>query len=162
MNKIRVYAIVSATALKIGMTTNMELRLSDLQSANSHSLRVVAILDCENADDAFSLEAMLHRYFQSNRLSGEWFNITPDDFLRVAELIRDSSQLQHVAISAEQPRVRLTKHTRITHRSAKDIVRAWLNEHPEDITAQVRELAVRLDVGKSTVSDVQREFKRGD
>lgn len=43
--------------------------------------------------------------------------------------------------------------------NAKDKVREWLKEHPEDITAQVRELAARLEVGKSTVSDVQREFK---
>lgn len=43
--------------------------------------------------------------------------------------------------------------------NAKDLVRQHLAEHPEDITAQVRELAARLDVGKSTVSDVQREFR---
>lgn len=45
--------------------------------------------------------------------------------------------------------------------SGKEIVRQHLTEHPEDITAKVRELALRLGVGRTTVSEVQREFKGG-
>lgn len=159
MNTVRVYAIVSATALKIGMTTNLELRLSDLQSANSHPLRVVAILDCQSAQDAYTLEAMLHRHFQSSRLSGEWFNITPDDFLRVAELIRECSQLSPVAISADRPAARITAHIRMRNLNARDKIRQHLMTYPEDISLQVRVLAAKLNVSKTTVSEVQREFK---
>lgn len=43
----------------------------------------------------------------------------------------------------------------------KEIVRQHLTEYPEDVTAKVRELAERLGVGRTTVSEVQREFKAG-
>lgn len=44
--------------------------------------------------------------------------------------------------------------------NAKDMVRQHLIDNPGDVKAPVRELAARLNVGKSTVSDVQREFRQ--
>lgn len=43
--------------------------------------------------------------------------------------------------------------------NASELVAAWLTQHPEDITANVRDLAARLNVGKSTVSKIQSQFK---
>lgn len=45
--------------------------------------------------------------------------------------------------------------------SGKEVVRQWLAEHPEDIGEKVRVLAERLGVGRTTVSEVQREYKAG-
>lgn len=42
---------------------------------------------------------------------------------------------------------------------AKDIVRKHLSDNPDDLNVSVRDLANRLNVGKTTVSDVQREMK---
>lgn len=44
-------------------------------------------------------------------------------------------------------------------KDARTIVREHLKAHPEDISMRVRDLAEKLDVGKTTVSEVIREFK---
>jgi hypothetical protein len=43
---------------------------------------------------------------------------------------------------------------------AASIVRAHLDSHPEDMSIPLRELAVKLGVGKSTVGNVLREYKK--
>lgn len=63
-------------AIKIGVSDNPEQRLIQLQTAYPHKLVIVKRIECDNRRYADELERSLHDRFQSQRLSGEWFDIT--------------------------------------------------------------------------------------
>jgi hypothetical protein len=67
--------------IKIGKTRNeLERRLTALQTASSHPLRILATLD----DQPASRETELHLKFDHLRLKGEWFRPEQDllDFIK--------------------------------------------------------------------------------
>lgn len=62
---------------KIGMTKQvMEKRLKALQTGNASNLEVCCI---HETCDAYTLEAMLHRKYQTKRVKNEWFELTDED-----------------------------------------------------------------------------------
>lgn len=64
-------------AYKIGMTKQkMEKRLKALQTGNASNLEVCYIHETE---DAYTLEAMLHRKYQSKRIKNEWFELSDEE-----------------------------------------------------------------------------------
>lgn len=64
-------------AYKIGMTKQkMEKRLKALQTGNASNLEVYYIHETE---DAYTLEAMLHRKYQSKRIKNEWFELSDEE-----------------------------------------------------------------------------------
>jgi hypothetical protein len=60
--------------VKIGYTTDSEARLQALQSATADRLRIVRIF----AGTGYPTERWLHKKFAHLRLSGEWFQFSPD------------------------------------------------------------------------------------
>lgn len=65
--------------VKIGVTNNSDIskRIRSLQTGNSYKLEVLYF---EERYDAQKAEIYLHREFNKNRMSGEWFqNITLND-----------------------------------------------------------------------------------
>ena len=70
-----VYAISDgAGACKIGKANSVKKRLSQLQTANARSLRVVAVLECDGVD-AEDVELVAHRLAAEKSIKGEWFCI---------------------------------------------------------------------------------------
>jgi T5orf172 domain len=86
-----VYVIQSGkTSLyKIGRTTNLERRLKQLQTMNSHNLSIWKVIYCP---DAIALETSLHRKFKHCRQNSEWFFLDENclkEIERIAEVLVD-------------------------------------------------------------------------
>ena len=73
---MKVYFILDSesNAVKIGKANNIYDRLSDLQTGNPNTLRLIHQIDCESEEQSFLLEQTLHKKFNEFRKSGEWFN----------------------------------------------------------------------------------------
>ena len=66
---IAIYFILSGdTAVKIGYTTNLDLRLSTLQSSNPEELKTYRVVN-----GSMLKERRLHRIFKHQHIRGEWF-----------------------------------------------------------------------------------------
>ena len=73
--KKRIYVIRSREFVKIGITTDINVRLSELQVGNPIRLSVEAL--SEPTDDHAALEDLLHRAHGGTRVGGEWFEMSP-------------------------------------------------------------------------------------
>lgn len=69
----RVYFAQAGDRIKIGWSRNVATRIATLQTANADPLHLLATVP-----GARSLERQLHERFAAARLSGEWFEATPD------------------------------------------------------------------------------------
>lgn len=66
-----IYIISNArNELKIGITNDIERRKREIQTSNSEG---IAIEHYELREFPSQIETKLHRRFQKNRMSGEWF-----------------------------------------------------------------------------------------
>lgn len=64
------YIISCGDLIKIGVTNNIEQRLVTLQTGNPHEM----ILEhFERKNEAYKIEAYLHRIFEPYKVRGEWF-----------------------------------------------------------------------------------------
>lgn len=63
--------------VKIGITNNIESRLSSIQTGNPQKLNVLFFLPYETKNFAAKDEAYLHCLFSHLNLSGEWFDPKP-------------------------------------------------------------------------------------
>lgn len=89
-----VYVLQTPLGYKIGHTTNLELRLRELQTGSPAPLITEALIPTHAP---VQLEGCLHRRFAAKRTCGEWFALSADDvaFLRrldaqqIRELLRD-------------------------------------------------------------------------
>lgn len=72
-----VYVISSDSAIKIGVTTNIQSRLASLQTANPEPLTVACAIRCVDESAAHALEKHLHNRYRAFKLKGEWFDIPP-------------------------------------------------------------------------------------
>jgi hypothetical protein len=61
--------------VKIGVTSDIESRISALQTGNPYQLFCKAFIPCDNKDQAYRLEGFFHRQFRKNRMIGEWFKL---------------------------------------------------------------------------------------
>lgn len=61
--------------VKIGVTSDIENRISALQTGNPYQLFCKAFIPCVNKDQAYRLESFFHRQFKKNRMIGEWFRL---------------------------------------------------------------------------------------
>jgi hypothetical protein len=62
--------------VKIGRTSNLEMRIKELQVGNPYELDLLFKLDCESNEQAKMLERFLHRQmYRMYHLRGEWFKI---------------------------------------------------------------------------------------
>jgi len=59
--------------VKIGTTTNLSKRLSELQSSTPDYLFVFGTLPGDKV-----VEKILHKKFATNRIRGEWYEFTPE------------------------------------------------------------------------------------
>lgn len=61
--------------VKIGVTSDIENRVSALQTGNPYQLYCKAFIPCSGKDQAYRLESFFHRQFIKNRMVGEWFRL---------------------------------------------------------------------------------------
>ncbi len=76
-----IYIITDGEYCKIGIATDIEQRVKQLQTGNARKLEV---LHYEKVRNAKKIESKLHKKMKHKRLSGEWFDIDDDgiDYIR--------------------------------------------------------------------------------
>ncbi|MFG6094290.1 GIY-YIG nuclease family protein [Leptothoe sp. ISB3NOV94-8A] len=67
-----VYLIADGRAVKIGNSRSVNKRLKELQTGNSHPLKVLAT---QKSDDCERLEGYLHGMFAEQHCLGEWYEL---------------------------------------------------------------------------------------
>ena len=76
-----VYAITDEKRVKIGISKDVKKRLTQLQTSTPRKLRVVDFIDVgANKNNAWGKERRAHMFFSKFRISGEWFDVSPDLF----------------------------------------------------------------------------------
>lgn len=75
---------------KIGSCTNLDDRLSILQTGNPRELRIIGTWRSFNAGE---LERRLHRRLKTKRVRGEWFELTETDISDLNKLISEEGLL---------------------------------------------------------------------
>lgn len=80
---MKVYFILDSesNAVKIGKANNIHERLSDLQTGNPNTLRLIHQIDCESEELSFLLEQTLHKKFNEFRKSEKMKKETVEEFL---------------------------------------------------------------------------------
>lgn len=61
--------------VKIGVTCDIEERVSALQTSNPFQLFCKAYIPCHDKEQAYKLESFLHNRFKKSRMIGEWFRL---------------------------------------------------------------------------------------
>jgi len=61
-------------AIKIGVASNIEKRISELQTGNPAELCLVASIPCSSRKHAYDIEKGLHKRLRRWHIRGEWFD----------------------------------------------------------------------------------------
>jgi hypothetical protein len=106
-----VYFITDGTFTKIGVTTDVDKRLKQLQTGNPNKLSVLLIIEGD-----YTIESLLHSHFYNYKKSGEWFEIPMEmintktiiDILKGISKIEglDNTQFTKVYCSPENRKIR--------------------------------------------------------
>lgn len=67
-----VYFIQASNAIKIGIASDVERRIVDLQVGNPHRIELIHAAQILK-QDALAIESKIHHVFRKTRLTGEWF-----------------------------------------------------------------------------------------
>lgn len=83
-SKSYVYAIKvkNTNKVKIGVSSRIEQRFKDLQSANPDELELLSYCECPDKQ-VYQVEAYLHKKFKENNIRCEWFNLSDEIVLSV-------------------------------------------------------------------------------
>lgn len=135
---MNLYAISDGTHIKIGVSGNVNSRLSTLQVGNTRPLYIVLKLNCRAEDAAYKLESILHKRYAESRISGEWFAITEETLTADLQFLKDSFPALLSIMDQEQVRQAVLKemskeeiHDYIEHRWPKPVSPSPLGP-PED------------------------------
>lgn len=78
-------------AVKIGVTKNLNRRLSSMRSNSPHQIDVVLTIDADER-----LESYLKDLFHGSHIRGEWFRATPEMAAFVKSVHENSDFLEHL------------------------------------------------------------------
>lgn len=73
---------------KIGITNNINRRISQLQSKSPIPLNLIYQW---TGHDYHAFESILHKTFEKKRVKGEWFKLTAGDLMKIHIMFSDSS-----------------------------------------------------------------------
>jgi len=62
-----------AGPIKIGIASDVERRIADMQTGNAYILESILTIPCKSRIHAQSVENSLHAFFRKQRIRGEWF-----------------------------------------------------------------------------------------
>jgi hypothetical protein len=74
----RLYLIQCGPFVKIGVATEVEPRLLELQIGNPIELKLIWQSGEFTRSEAYRFERLAHRKLAAHRVSGEWFQIDPE------------------------------------------------------------------------------------
>lgn len=70
--------------IKIGRTINLKGRMKSLNTSSPHTIDLVAYFE---TNSSVELEEATQKYFNENKIKGEWFDINTDDIRKFAVAI---------------------------------------------------------------------------
>jgi len=85
-----VYLVQSESgAVKIGVSKDVDRRLSDLQVAHPHDLTLLACVESSNAN---SLENRLHDRYSKYNINGEWFDLPNGELDNIVQKFNEQKE----------------------------------------------------------------------
>jgi hypothetical protein len=82
-----VYLIESGQYIKIGRTSNITKRLSELQVGNPRKLRLISAVQVKNP---IAMEKNLHEQFKDKNKQGEWYGLNSKDIISILRYLIDN------------------------------------------------------------------------
>lgn len=82
---------------KIGITTNLDARLRQLQTAYPYPLHVAASWDYDFPEQSRYMERCLHRILEPWKTSGEWFEFEAAAVSQLIDFMRQNSGVHELA-----------------------------------------------------------------
>lgn len=79
---------IGISPVKIGVSDKPKARLATLQTAHYERLKILFTIPCDSRENAFELEALLHRWYIPFQLKNEWFSINEDILCRDLDTFR--------------------------------------------------------------------------
>lgn len=94
-----VYVISDGSHVKIGIASDPQSRLVNLQVGNRLKLSLLHYKDCKCKRDATLLEQRLHQLYKKSHVTGEWFNVPPDEVIQERQNSPDYPEIERPAVS---------------------------------------------------------------
>jgi hypothetical protein len=92
--------VIAGRYVKIGQSRNPKGRLDALKTGSPYPLSLVLQLECDGAEMA---ERIAHGYLCDHRLSGEWFDVSPDEGIEaVRNAVAEVEKRRVVPFQAKQ------------------------------------------------------------
>lgn len=79
-----VYIIEANNVYKVGITSNLERRIKQLQTGCSDVISLIAAIEID-ISACNDIEKKIHRELSQSHLIGEWFDCGPEEMLRIIE-----------------------------------------------------------------------------
>lgn len=67
--------------VKIGISSNIDRRIPQLQTGNPRPLKLMGFIKTETREEDFELEREFHKIYRVKNISGEWFCLHPNEVL---------------------------------------------------------------------------------
>lgn len=98
------YVITDGEFFKIGIASNVHTRIMGIKSSNPRPITLVKLYwGTQN-------EGLFHYYLQEFHLSGEWFNCSIDDIMKVDYLMHENSKIDFDPIVYDKPSKNVSIH----------------------------------------------------
>lgn len=72
----------SLTYCKVGVTSDMERRLTQLSTGSPFIPYLYHLFEISDMSKAFKIESQAHKELEEWRVSGEWFKLRPEDAMK--------------------------------------------------------------------------------
>ena len=154
--------IISCTTvdfIKIGITTDPQRRLTELQTNSPYTLRIALLIECNNLATAQRLEKLLHELMHASRSNGEWFHASVSTAVEYAEMLLSISG--NISLIGEGKQQGIT--TQFAYNSKHNVVKAWFCASTDRLSLSCRKAtelikSEGIDVGHVTVNNVRRSL----
>ena len=100
-----VYAIQVERFVKVGITSNLKMRVSGIETDCPFEVKVIYQSSAMPRFDARRIEVVTHAYFVNRRTRGEWFEVEPRQVVDFLSSL-SSPQSAHIPV-IESPQLRL-------------------------------------------------------
>lgn len=90
-DKAHIYLIECGGKYKIGLSRNVDRRLKEL---DYRPFEIKLVAKSSLIENPFDLERKLHKYFESSRINGEWFNLNNEQVEQVRVVLKKVSNYE--------------------------------------------------------------------
>lgn len=105
--------------LKIGMTSDVDRRISELQTGSGKRLELVGTLACRGLEHARQVEVRAHKAMRRSHQRGEWFRFGYKERMAVRRMLDGSAD--EVAESVWLARVEFNEQRRLAKQARKEV-----------------------------------------